>query len=180
MMRGPLSLFAAWALHDAEEALTFPATADHLAGLSGIESLRMSTRQSLAAIGLVGAFVATAGIRGMQTRGDSSLYRYTVAGLEAHVLTHLLSTVLLRRYTAGVITAVPVMWPGAALARRELAELGHPLTGTSRIRGSALMGAVAVAAQLTVRIDWTAAVSSRRSRRRRSRGCAASAGEDAG
>ncbi len=73
MMRGPVTMFAAWALHDAEEALTFPATADHLAGLSGIEGLTMSTRQSLAAIGLVGAVVAAAGIRGMQTRGESAL-----------------------------------------------------------------------------------------------------------
>lgn len=67
----------------------------------------------------------------------------------------------------------------AALARRELAELGHPLTGTERTRGSALKGAVAVVAQLTVRIDWTAAVNSRRNRLRRSRGCAVSAGAGA-
>ena len=179
MMRGPVAMFAAWALHDAEEALTFPATADHLAEVSGIEALRMSTRQSVAAIGLVGAVVAAAGVRGMQTRGRSALYRSTVAGLEAHVFTHLLATAVLRRYTAGVITTVPIMWPGAALARRELAELGHPLTGTDWKRGIALMGAVAAAAQLTVRIDWTAGLSSHRSRRRRLRGCAAAAGAGA-
>ena len=178
MMRGPVTMFAAWALHDAEEALTFPATADHLAGLSGIGALRMSTRQSLAAIGLVGAVVAAAGIRGMQTRGESAFYRFTVAGLETHVFTHLLASAVLRRYTAGVITAVAIMWPGAALARRELAELGRPLAAADWRRGSALMGAAAAAAQLAVRIDWTVGFSSRRSRRRRLRGCAAAA--DAG
>lgn len=48
-------LFAAWALHDAEEALTFPATADYIADLTGIDAVRMSTKQSAAAIGVVGA-----------------------------------------------------------------------------------------------------------------------------
>jgi hypothetical protein len=53
-MRGPIVLFAAWALHDAEETLTFPASADYVADLTGIDALRMTTKQSVAAIGLVG------------------------------------------------------------------------------------------------------------------------------
>ena len=63
-MRGPIVLFAAWALHDAEETLTFPASADYVADLTGIDALRMTTKQSVAAIGLVGAALAAAGIRG--------------------------------------------------------------------------------------------------------------------
>lgn len=54
-MRGPIMLFDAWALHDAEEALTFPATADYIADLTGIDAVRMSTKQSVAAIVVVGA-----------------------------------------------------------------------------------------------------------------------------
>ncbi|WP_210605201.1 HXXEE domain-containing protein [Brevibacterium oceani] len=152
-MRGPLVLFASWALHDAEEALTFPATADHLADLTGIDALRMTTKQSLSAIGLVGAALAVAGVRGARTRGASRFYRASVAGLEAHVFTHLLSAVAARRYTSGVLTALPIMWPGAAFARRELAELGRPLTASDWRLGPPTMGAIALAAHLVVRID---------------------------
>jgi hypothetical protein len=72
-MRGPMMLFTAWALHDAEEVLTFPATAEYLSELTGISALRMSTKQSAAAIGIVGAAIAAAGIRGAQTKGASRL-----------------------------------------------------------------------------------------------------------
>ncbi|WP_166971146.1 HXXEE domain-containing protein [Brevibacterium atlanticum] len=153
-MRGPLVLFASWALHDAEEALTFPTTADQLADLTGIDSLRMSTKQSVAAIGLVGAALAVAGIRGARTRGASRFYRASVAGLEAHVFTHLLSAAAARRYTSGALTALPIMWPGAAFARSELASLGKPLTASDRRLGAPTMGAIALAAHLIVRIDW--------------------------
>ncbi len=64
MMHGPAALFASWALHDVEKVLTFPATADHLAEVTGIEALRMNTKQSVVAVGLVGAVVAWAGARG--------------------------------------------------------------------------------------------------------------------
>ena len=178
-MRGPIVLFASWALHDAEEALTFPASADYIADLTGVDVVRMTTKQSVAAIGLVGAALA-AGIRGMRTRGDSRFYRSSVAGLETHVFTHLLSAVAARRYTSGVITAVPVMWPGAAYARRELASLGKPLTAADWRLGAPTMGAVALAAHILVRIDWLSLLRSRRSRPRRLRGCAASADADAG
>lgn len=178
-MRGPIVLFAAWALHDAEETLTFPASADCVADLTGIDALRMTTKQSVAAIGLVGAALAAAGTRGVRTRGDSRFYRSSVAGLEAHVFTHLLSAAVARRYTSGVLTAVPIMWPGAAYARRELAALGKPLTAADWRCGAPTMGSVALAAHVLVRIDWLPLLRSRRSRLRRSRGCAASADADA-
>ncbi|MGO3021761.1 MAG: HXXEE domain-containing protein [Brevibacterium sp.] len=160
-MRGPIMLFAAWALHDAEEALTFPATADYIADLTGIDAVRMSTKQSVAAIVVVGAGLAAASIRGVRTGGASRFYRASVAGLEAHVFTHLLSAVAARRYTAGVITVLPIMWPGAAYARRELAALGRPLTAGDWARGAPTMGAVALAAHVLVRIDWSSLLRSR-------------------
>src|SRR5699024_12718294 len=116
MMRGPGVLFASWELHDIEEALTFPSTTEHLAELTGIDALRMNTKQSAAAIGLVGAVLACAGVRGAKTHGASPLYRYAGAGLEGHVFTHLVASEPLRRYKAGVIAARPVMAPGAASA----------------------------------------------------------------
>ena len=181
MMRGPGVLFASWVLHDIEEALTFPSTTGHLAELTGIDALRMNTKQSAAAIGLVGAVLACAGVRGAKTHGASPLYRYAVAGLEGHVFTHLVASVLLRRYTAGVITAVPVMWPGAAFARRELAAVGRPLDNAEWRRGGMVMAAVALSAHCAVRVDWSARIRSRRSNRTsRPRARRSSAGGGAG
>src|SRR5690625_7537804 len=159
MMRGPGVLFASWVLHDIEEALTFPSTTGHLAELTGLDALRMNTKQTAAAIGLVGAVLACAGVRGAKTHGASPLYRYAVAGLEGHVFTHLVASVLLRRYTAGVITAVPVMWPGAAFARRELAAAGRPLDSAEWRYGGMVMSAVALSAHCAVRVDGLARIS---------------------
>lgn len=44
----------------------------------------------------------------------------TVAGLEAHLGSHVGASVLQGGYTPGVATAVPVTWPGALLAKYEL------------------------------------------------------------
>src|SRR5699024_7661342 len=181
MLRGPGVLFASWVLHDIEEALAFPSTTEHLAVLTGIDVLRMNTKQSVAAIGLVGAVLARAGGRGPSTPGASPLSRYAVAGLEGHVFTHLMASGLLRRYTAGVITAVPVMWPGAAFARRELAAAGRPLDSAEWRRGGMVMAAVALSAHGAVRVDWSARIRSRRSNRTsRSRVRRSSAGGGAG
>ena len=181
MLRGPGVLFASWVLHDIEEALAFPSTTEHLAELTGIDALRMNTKQSAAAIGLVGAVLACAGVRGAKTHGASPLYRYAVAGLEGHVFTHLMASVLLRRYTAGAITAVPVMWPGAAFARRELAAAGRPLDSAEWRYGGMVMAAVALSAHCAVRVDWSARIRSRRSNRTsRSRVRGSSAGGGVG
>src|SRR5699024_6605640 len=116
-----------------------------------------------------------------KTRGTSPLYRYAVAGLEGHVFTHLVASVLLRRYTAGVITAVPVMWPGAAFARRELAAVGRPLDNAEWRRGGMVMAAVALSAHCAVRFDWSALIRSRSSNRMsQSRDRGSSAGGGAG
>ena len=121
-------MFATWALHDVEEALTFPSTSDELAQVTGIESLRIDGRQAWTAVGIMGVFVATACFLGQKTEGRSRLYRAVLAGLEGHVYTHLVASAARRGYTAGVATAVPVMLPGAVTARRELRRTGAPLT----------------------------------------------------
>lgn len=136
---GPAALLLAWALHDLEEALAFPATCGDLADRTGIEALRITPRQSWAAVGLMGILVGAACARGIRTDGDSALYRAVLAGLEAHVATHLLASAALRRYTAGVATALPVMLPGALLARRALAERGRPLRAADARRGAMVL-----------------------------------------
>lgn len=125
--RGPVALFVAWALHDIEEAIAFPKTCERLADRSGIESVRMDARQSWVAVGLMGVLIAAACRRGARRGGDSRLYRFVVAGLEAHVAIHIVASVIQRGYTAGVATAIPVMLPGAGIARRELRRSGRPL-----------------------------------------------------
>lgn len=151
-MRGPGTLFAAWALHDIEEALAFPSSCDKLAEATGIESLRMSPAQSWAAVGMAGAVVATASIRGARTRGRSSLYRAVIAGLESHVATYVGMSLLAGGYSAGMVTAVTVMLPGTRYARLELARNGAPLTRRDTAVGLALLGPVALGAHVASRL----------------------------
>ena len=149
---GPIALFTAWVLHDIEEAIAFPATCDRLAETTGIEQLRMSTRQSWVAVGLMGVVVALACRAGVRSSGRSKWYRAVVAGLEGHVLTHVLASAMQRRYTAGVATAVPVMWPGSLLARRELRRSGAPLTAGDTVRGAVLLLPAAALCQQVARL----------------------------
>lgn len=143
--RGPALLFAAWALHDVEEALAFPATADRLAMRLNTPQLRLTPAQSWTAVGLMGVLVGSACAFGARTDGRSAFYRAVVAGLEAHVATHLAASAVQRGYTAGVATAVPVMLPGALAARRELARAGHRLTPRDTARGAAILLPAALA-----------------------------------
>ncbi|GAB3633485.1 hypothetical protein GCM10027421_28380 [Microbacterium shaanxiense] len=132
--------------------MAFPGTCDALADRTGIEALRMDQRQSWLAVGLMGVVVALACRRGAVSNGRSWFYRGMVAGLRAHVGTHLLASVLQRRYTAGVITALPVMLPGAESARRELRSLGDPLRARDYATGAALLIPAALVCQVLARM----------------------------
>ncbi|KAM9862253.1 HXXEE domain-containing protein [Leucobacter sp. BZR 635] len=138
-VRGPALLFAAWAIHDIEEALTFPAACNDAADRTGIDCLRIGKRQSWTAIGIMGVIVGAACWRGQRTGGQSMLYRAILAGLEAHVYTHLAASIAKRGYTPGVVTAVPVMLPGAIAARRELHRSNIPLRTQDFIMGACLL-----------------------------------------
>lgn len=150
--RGPALLFAAWAAHDVEEALAFPDTCDGLADRTGVEALRITAAQSWAAVGMMGIVVAAACWRGTRTHGRSRVYRATVAGLEAHVYTHLAASVAQRRYTAGVATALPIMLPGAVAARHELRRSGSPLRPRDYALGVGLLLPLAFLSQAAARL----------------------------
>jgi hypothetical protein len=150
--RGPAWLFLAWALHDLEEAAAFPAGCNGLADRTGIQALRMDARQSWAVVGLMGAIVGFACVRGARTAGSSRFYRAVVAGLGAHVGTHLGATVLARGYTAGVVTAVPVMLPGVIAASRELTRSGLPLRVRDGALGAFVLLPAAFVCHVTVRV----------------------------
>ncbi len=151
-LSGPSALFLAWSLHDVEEAVAFPASSRRLADATGIDALRMDHVQGVVAIGLMGVIVGAACVRGARSEGRSRLYRAAVAGLEAHVWTHVMQSVAMRGYTAGVATAVPVMLPGAVRARRELERAGGPLSRADRAGGAAFMWAAAMACQGAARV----------------------------
>ena len=76
----------------------------------------------------MGVLIGLACMRGAATGGTSRLYRAVLAGLDAHVATHVGASAMTRRYTAGVATAAAVMLPGTRAASRELTRLGIPLT----------------------------------------------------
>lgn len=112
----------------------------------------MDQRQSWLAVGLMGFIVALACRRGAVSKGHSQLFRAMLAGLHGHVGTHLLASVLQRRYTTGVVTALLVMLPGAESARRELRNSGSPLRAKDYALGAVLLIPAALVCQLLARI----------------------------
>ena len=137
------TLFAAWLVHDAEEAFTFPATSRLLAERLGTQRVLVTAAQSKLAIALMGLLVGAACLRGAHTEGKSRLYRYVTAGLEAHVATHIVTSISLKSYTAGLVTAPLVMLPGARAARADIRRSGSPLLPADTIKGGAILLAAA-------------------------------------
>jgi len=145
-------LFIAWLIHDAEEALTFPATSRLVAAKLGSSRISVTTAQSVIAIALVGLLVAGACAQGSRSNGESRLYRAVLAGLEAHVATHVLASVALKQYTAGLVTAPLIMLPGARISRDALRRSGRPLAARDTARGAALMFSAALASHSIARL----------------------------
>ena len=145
------TLFAAWLVHDIEEAFTFPATFRLLAERLGTQRLLVTQAQSKLAVGLMGLLVGAACVRGAHTDGKSRLYRYVTAGLEAHVATHIATSISFRSYTAGLLTAPLVMLPGARVARADIRRSGSPLLLSDTVRGGAILLAAALASHLVSR-----------------------------
>lgn len=153
---GPAVLASAWLLHDLEELVAFPATTSALARRLGAPWLRVTGARSVFAVALMGVLVGAACLDG--ARRESALYRAVLAGLEAHVATHLLASLVLRSYTAGVVTAPLVMWPGAVLARRRLVAQGDTVTGRDVVRGVVLLAPAAAVCHGLARIVLRRAV----------------------
>lgn len=146
---GPTALFTAWIIHGIEEAFAFPASCDRLVDRTGVEQLRITPQQSWIAVELMGILVAVACGR---AAGKSAMFRAVVAGLEAHVVTHLGASVAQRGYTAGVATALPIMLPGALMARRELQRDGCELRFRDTVNGVALLLPAALVCQGAARL----------------------------
>jgi Protein of unknown function with HXXEE motif len=130
-------LFAAWALHDAEELATMAGWADrarprlkkHLPWIPARVWDRMSVSQehAIAAIGVMACVIGTAAARGARTNGRSPFCQAVLAGFGLHAVPHVASAVLTRGYTPGVVTAPTVVAPFALWAWRRLRRAGVPI-----------------------------------------------------
>ena len=131
-------LFAAWAVHDAEELFTMGSTSRALAAAApewlpvppDIRRDGYSPAHFRVALAVMAAVTAAAAADGIRTQGRSPFFR---AGLDAfgwHGVGHVAAALALRRYVSGVATS-PVVVVGYWLwARRALARDGAPMVGT--------------------------------------------------
>lgn len=149
---GPACLWVTWAAHDVEEAIAFPAMCKASATKTGIKQLNLTPAQSWATVGIMGLGIAVACIDGYRTEGRSKAYRAVVAGLGAHVFTHIAASVALHRYTPGVITALPLMLPGTIIASAELRNDNEPLQTNDYIHGTAILLPAAIACHILARL----------------------------
>ncbi|MFJ6853188.1 HXXEE domain-containing protein [Streptomyces sp. NPDC091271] len=132
-------LFAAWAVHDAEELATmarwaatarprlqerFPRVPDAV-----WRRMDLSQREVNTAIGLMAGVVAAASADGARTGGRSRFFGTVLFGFGLHGAVHLAQSAAYRGYTPGVVTAPLVVIPYSVWAVRRLAAAGVPVGG---------------------------------------------------
>lgn len=126
-------LLAAWIVHDLEELATMPSFSqqpDLPAPLTKV--LPMSRREAATAIGLTGVAIAAASAAGAATGGRSKFFQASLMGFGLHAGTHLAQSVVMRRYTPGLITTPLVVIPFSVWACRRLKTEGVPIAPTDR------------------------------------------------
>ncbi|MGD3108032.1 HXXEE domain-containing protein [Streptomyces sp. YGL11-2] len=159
-----LGLFAAWALHDAEEVAfgprwvrenvpalrkRFPRVPERAwRALEGV-----TEREFAAAVGVMGAIVAAAAVRGHRTGGRSAFFQSTLDGFGLHGLLHLAQAAATRGYTPGSATSPVIVIPFTLWARGRLRRAGRlrPATAGSAVRGVAVAGAATVVSHAVAR-----------------------------
>jgi len=128
-------LFAAWALHDAEELVAiprwlerarprlkrrFPSVPD-----ATWERLAPDQAHTAVAIALMGGLVAAASAAGARTDGRSPFFQAALLGFGAHaVVPHLAGALVTGGYTPGLATTPTVVVPFAWWAHRQLCRAG--------------------------------------------------------
>ncbi len=101
----------------------------------------------------MGAVVAAASLRGLVTGGRSPFFQAVLAGLQAHVLSHLAVSVRLRGYSTGVVTAVLLVAPWSVWARRVLRVRGVLVEGRRpHLQGALLLVPLAVGCHALARV----------------------------
>jgi hypothetical protein len=169
-MQGPSILwllFISWLVHDLEEILNFarfdPRTDPRLRRMierrprvkSIVHSRSVSQRENTLAISLMGLLILGATAIGYfkPDRMGMMVYGIFLGGYFLHTFTHLAQTILLRKYTPGVVTALAVVLPASLLIYRTLAR-DQLLTG-QEIVVTALLG-ILIFVPLAVLVHQTA------------------------
>jgi hypothetical protein len=155
-------LFAAWALHDAEEWLTMARWSARRAasGRRRIPGLQINEAHVHTGISLMGAMVAAAALQGARTGGRSRLFQSAVAGFGLHGFGHLAASAATRGYTPGVVTSPVVVIPFGAWAWHRLSR-----SGIRRPAAATMLDAVVmVPASLALALGGAAAIESARAR----------------
>lgn len=148
-------LLAAWTVHDLEEVLTFerftrtavPRLRERLPTVPERVWRRLeSTTQGefTAAVTVVGVFMAAASAAGQASGGRSKYFQLMLAGFGLHTIGHVMSAVVTRGYTPGLVTSPIVAAPFAVWAVRRLrqTDVWQPITAGDALRGTALALAV--------------------------------------
>ncbi len=108
-------LFAAWAVHDAEEWFTIGPWARS-------RGLPVSDATARTAIGVMGGVVGYAAYDGVRTGGESDLYQAALLAYGLHGLTHLGTAAVVRGYSPGVATTPVAVLAFSWWARGRLAR----------------------------------------------------------
>ncbi|GAA1596647.1 HXXEE domain-containing protein [Kribbella hippodromi] len=139
-------LLAAWILHDLEELATMPSfsrSPDLPQPLPKV--LPMSGGEAATAIGLTGIVMAAASAAGARTGGRSKLFQASLLGFGWHAGTHIAQSVVLRRYTPGLVTTPLVVIPYSVWAWRRLKAAEVPVAPADRRLDIALAAVVPLA-----------------------------------
>lgn len=128
----PLSLWGSFLANDGEELLTMAPTT----GLS-----QTHVRVGVATMGVL---LAAGTVDGIRTRGRGWLYQDIQLVFGAHGFGHLAGSLLMRRYTTGVVTSPTVVLPQWWWATRRLRAAGVPRTARP-VRAVAIVGGWLVA-----------------------------------
>ncbi|MYT34145.1 MULTISPECIES: HXXEE domain-containing protein [unclassified Streptomyces] len=152
-----LGLFAAWALHDAEEVAfgprwvrenvptlrkRFPRVPEKVwRALEGV-----TQREFTAAVGVMAVIVGSAVVSGHRTGGRSAYFQAVLDGFGLHGLMHLAQAAAVRGYTPGSATSPVLVLPFTLWARGRLRRAGvlRPATPGGAARGIALAAAATV------------------------------------
>jgi len=129
-----LGLFAAWAVHDVEELITYRETVRRIvprlpSWVPVPEDIRrdgIRQGQVTTAIGMMSIFMGAAAVDGVRSQGRGWLFQTVLRGFGWHGIGHLAASALARSYTTGVATTPVVVLPYWLWARRVLTRSGVP------------------------------------------------------
>ncbi|MEZ5089787.1 MAG: HXXEE domain-containing protein [Micropruina sp.] len=156
--RVSLALFAAWAVHDAEELVTMSRNSRRvLARLprwmpipDDLRARGLSQAHVDLSLALMAASIAAASMLGVRSGGRSVLFRGALLAFGAHGFTHLAGSVVTRGYTTGVLTAPTVvipywLWAWRVLRRNGIRDDDGPASAAAVANLALLFGIHAVA-----------------------------------